>query len=243
MNTPAGFERCLTFINCQLQPAGRPLALRNGQERRAVTISRQAGSGSHVVAGRLAEYLQAISPQGACPWTVFDRNLVEKVLEDHHLPKRLARFMPEDRTSEISDTMDELFGLHPSSWTLVRKTADTILHLAELGSVIIIGRGATVITNKLDHVFHVRLIGSLEKRLVHVQDYYKLGRKAALEFLRREDLGRKRYLKKYFNKDIDDPLLYHLVINTDVVAYDQAARIIGDAVLSRSYLRTGTAHS
>jgi hypothetical protein len=38
----------------------------------------------------------------------------EKVLEYHHLPSRLARFMNEDRISEISDTMDDP-SLHPPS--------------------------------------------------------------------------------------------------------------------------------
>ena len=33
-----------------------------------------------------------------------------------------------------------------------------------------------------------------------------------------------RYVKKYFGKDIDDPLLYHLVINTDLVSYGESAR-------------------
>jgi hypothetical protein len=105
------------------------------------------------VAQKVLEVLQGNAPTDECQWTVFDRNLVEKVLEDHNLPKRLARFMPEDRILEISDTMDELFGLHPSSWTLVHKTADTILRLAELGHVIIIGRAANVITSRLDYVF------------------------------------------------------------------------------------------
>ena len=82
------------------------------------------------------------------------------MLEEHSLPKSLARFMPEDRISEVSDTMDELFGLHPPSWDLVHKTSETILHLAQLGHVIIIGRGAKVITAKLDGVLHVRLVGS-----------------------------------------------------------------------------------
>ena len=114
--------------------------------KRAITISRQSGCGAHAVAEKLAAWLQARSPKDAPPWTVFDRNLVEKVLEDHNLPQRLAKFMPEDRVSEMADTMDELFGLHPPSWTLVRQAADTILHLAELGNVILIGRGANVIT-------------------------------------------------------------------------------------------------
>ena len=227
-------ERCRTFINTQIQPAGKGLtSAKDGELRRAVTISRQTGSGAHVVAEKLAACLQAHTPSDARPWTVFDRNLVEKVLEDHNLPQRLARFMPEDRVSEIADTMDELFGLHPSSWTLVRQTTETILHLAELGNVILIGRGATVITGKVDYVFHVRLVGSLEKRVAHIQELHGLNKQAALELVRREDRGRRRYLKAHFKTDLDDPLFYHLVINTDLVSYENAAQLIADAMLRR----------
>ena len=191
MNTQYGLERCRTFINAHLQSAGKVAAAAQGDvPRRVVTISRQTGSGAHAVAEKLAACLQALSPAHACPWTVFDRNLVEKVLEDHNLPQRLAQFMPEDRVSEIADTMDELFGLHPPSWTLVRQTSDTILRLAELGNVILIGRGATILTRKLDYVLHVRLVGSLENRVQHVQELEHLGREAALNIIRREDRGR-----------------------------------------------------
>jgi cytidylate kinase len=235
MNTEYGLEQCRTFLNAQWQSAGKAAAAAEaGVPRRAVTISRQTGSGAHSVAEKLAAFLQTRSPKGACPWTVFDRNLVEKVLEDHNLPQRLAQFMPEDRVSEIADTMDELFGLHPPSWTLVHQTTDTILRLAELGNVILIGRGATVITSKLDYVFHVRLVGSLERRAKHIQEMDHLSKKAAMDRIRREDRGRKRYLKRYFDTDLDDPMLYHLVINTDLVPYEEAARIIADAVLERT---------
>jgi len=234
MNPQATLENCLSFINCQLQPSTkRVFTARGAEDYRAITISRQAGSGAHNLAEKLAAYLQTRSPGATCPWTVFDRNLVEKVLEEHHLPGNLAKFMPEDRISEMADTIDELFGLHPPSWTLVRKTADTILHLAELGNVILIGRGAHVITGNLPYAFHVRLVGSLEKRVEYVQHSNQCSRKKALDFVQREDLGRRRYLKKYFNKDVDDPLLYHLIINTDLVSYKEAARIIGDAVLGK----------
>ena len=237
MNAGHGLERCLAFINCQLTPgAAARLSSRNGMAMRAVTISRQSGAGGHVMAERLAEYLQAHSPKNSCSWTLFDRNLVQKVLEDHHLPARLAEFMREDRISEITDTMDELFGLHPPSRTLVRKTADTILHLAELGHVILIGRGANIITNKLDYVFHVRLVGSLDKRAKYIQELNHLNSKAALEFVHSEDRGRRRYVKKYFGADIENPLLYHLVINTDWVDGQQAARMIGEAMIGDAVL-------
>ncbi len=233
MNPQIGLENCWSFINCQLQPP-RPAirAQPSGPVRRAITISRQSGSGGHSIAQKLLELLQPVAAPDQRPWTVFDRELVEKVLDDHNLPKRLARFMPEDRILEISDTMDELFGLHPSSWTLVHKAADTILRLAELGHVILIGRGANVITRKLDYVFHVRLVGSLEHRARYLQVLNHSTYEAALGLARHEDLGRARYLRKYFGKDINDPLLYHLVINTDLVSHDEAAKMIAESVTS-----------
>ncbi len=232
MNWTTGIEKCVTFINCQLQPPSRPAT--PGKKRtqiQAITISRQTGSGGHAVAVRLAEYLQARAPGERCAWTVFDRNLVEHVIEDHHLPKRLAQFMPEDKISEITDTMDELFGLHPASWTLVRQTSETILHLAQMGNAILIGRGATIITRNLDYVFHVRLVGSVEGRAQFLQKQNGMSRAAALKLIRKEDRGRERYVRKYFGDHLNNPLLFHMVINTDLVSHEQAARIIGDAVL------------
>lgn len=235
MNVEPEFERCLAFIHCQLHPAsavvkaGEPV----GKQWRAVTISRQTGSGGHTVAEALAGYLQAHEPgNGNHSWTIFDRNLIERVLEEHQLPQYLVRFMPEDRISEIDDFFDELFGLHPPSPNLVEKTAETILGLAKLGNVILIGRGANVVTRRLDYVFHVRLIGSLDKRAECIQKNQGLGRKAALEMIHREDLGRRRYLRKYYGQDIDDPALYHLTINTDLVSHQRAAAMIAHAMLS-----------
>ena len=229
MSAPVGYDNYLNFINCQLSPPGRAVDRKTNV---AVTISRQSGCGAHVVAEKLAQYLQSHSSKDAPPWTVFDHNLMEKVLADHHLPEKIARLMPEDRASNLDDIMYELFDVRPDSQTLVGQTAETILRLAELGNVILLGRGGNVITAKLPGVVHVRLIAPLEKRVEHMQQYEELTRKAALERIQREDLGRSRYLKKYFARDIEDPLLYHLVINTDLVSLDSAARLIGDTVLN-----------
>jgi cytidylate kinase len=163
---------------------------------------------------------------------------VLKVLEEHNLPKRMEQFLMEDRISNISDTLDELFGLHPPSSTLVRKTADTILHLTELGNVILIGRGAAVITSGVPNVFHVRLVAPLEKRIEYLAETLKLSPRKARDFVSGEDRGRQRYLKKYFGRDIDDPLLYHLVINTYLVGYEASARAIAEAIRTSKVHRT-----
>jgi len=198
-----------------------------------ITISRQAGAGAHTVAAELVSLLDARAPEGSRPWAVFDRNIVDRVIAEHNLPTDVARFMPEDRITEIGDTLDTLFGLHPSAWSLVHKTADTVRHIASLGNIILIGRAGNIVTGDLPYALHVRLIGSLERRIEYIKDYKHLDQQAATELVHREDLGRKRYVKKYFGKDVDDPLLYHLVLNTDRVPFEVAARIIADAVDER----------
>ncbi len=225
----SGLESYLEAVRYQSRPR-RESGPRPVPHQPVVTISREAGSGAHIVGETLVELLQTRARPGSTPWTMFDRELVERVLKDHELPERLARYMPEDRVSVISDTLDELFGVHPATRTLVRATAETILRLAEIGHVILIGRGACLITSKLGAAFHVRLVGSLARRIEHVQTYRGLDPREAAEYVRRHDEGRKRYVREYYGKDIDDPLLYHLVINTDRVSYGDAARMIADAV-------------
>jgi cytidylate kinase len=226
MNSAIDLEKCLSFINCHLQPAGSQPRVAGTRTYCAVTISREAGSGGHSLAEKLAQVLQKEEAHPGQTWTVFDRNLVERVLQDHNMPARLEKFMPEDHVSEVADMMDELFGLHPASWELVRKTSETILNLAAVGNVILLGRGANVITRRMEHVFHVRLVGSLEKRVKRLQELNHLNYHAALQLAEREDLARQRYLKQFFSKDIKDPLLYDLVINTDRVSLDAAAQMV-----------------
>jgi cytidylate kinase len=236
MTEKLSFEKCLVFIGTQLEPAGKRSRSRQPERKQpTITISRQTGAGGIPVAERLAEYLEAQGPETERPWTVFDKNLVEQVLADHNLPRELARYMPEDKISQVSDMVEELLGLHPPSWTLLRQTTETILHLAELGNVILVGRAAAAITAKVDNAFHVRLVGSEEERVKLVEEFYKLNHREALAFMRKEDLGRKRYLKRHFRKNIDDPLLYHLVINTDRISTEEATRMIGEAVLHKFF--------
>lgn len=230
MNNPIAMDRCLTFINCQLKPGGVVAPGEMPAARRAVTLSRQAGCGALVVADKLAARLQVDNPPESPPWTVFDRNLMEKVLEDHQLPARLAQFLPEDRMTELQDIADELFGLRPASWTVIEQTADTILKLAELGHVILIGRGAHIITARLPHVLHVRLVAPLEQRLEHCRKFYGMNEREARTFCVQEDAGRERYLKKYYKAEVNDPLRYHLTINTGLVSFDDAARLIHEAL-------------
>jgi cytidylate kinase len=233
MNTHVVLDKCAPIISSQLSPVLPTLPTpKIPPPKLAITISRQSGCGAHEIAKLLANYLDSHGPDKSRSWQVLDRNLAEKVLEDHKLPIRFARFMPEDRPSELGDVMEELLGAHPPSSTFVQQTSETIFDLAEQGNVILIGRGANLVTRNLPHVFHVRLVASLESRMKHFQKSHGLTPEMALRQIQTEDRGRKRYLKKYFDENLENPLLYHLVLNTDLMSFEKAARVIGETALA-----------
>ncbi len=192
-----------------------------------ITISRQAGAGAISIGNKITELLNNDKKvDWSYPWTVFDKNLVYTVLDEHHLPEKFGKYMPEDKVSQISDVLDELLGLHPSSLALVHETSETILHLAQVGNVVIVGRGAGIITRKLKGGFHVRLVGSLKKRAQRIMEHSNVNMKQAEKLIAKCDKHRKKYIKEYLKKNDEDPLLYDLIINTDYISYDNAARII-----------------
>lgn len=225
----ASLDHCFSFINSQTTSAARTGVAAG--VRRAVTISRQAGCGAVIVAGKLAEFLQKHSPSPDVAWTVFDRDLMHKVLADHRLPTHLEKFLPEDRVSAIEDTLADIFGVRPSSQTLVHQTAETLLKFASLGSVILIGRAGNIVTAKLPHVLHVRLVAPLKDRVERISrdDHKSLAE--ARKFCLEEEMARARYVKTYYNADINDSLQYHMVINTSRVGYENTAQMIGEATL------------
>lgn len=211
----------------------RPAAHGAGHEP-FVTISRQAGAGAESVAKILAEKLNAKSAKDAQPWTVFDKNLITKVLEDQNLPQEIAKHVREDKDTTVQALVGELLGLHPSMWTIFHHTSDTILKLARVGRCIIVGRGACVITAKLKRGVHVRLVAPESVRLAHLKSRFDMDDKAAQHFLHDQDAGRRRYIKTNFDKDIDDPLLYDAVLNTALLGFDRTAEILAAMVAAKS---------
>ncbi len=228
MNIGTHADRCLSFIKCDLKPQARQW-LPHTKVLPAVTLSRQTGCGAMAIAAELAGDLQ--SRYGAqCTWMVFDKNLVQRVLDEHALPKEVAKFMPEEHVSAIQGAVEELLGLHPSCRTLLEQTAETISHLADFGCVILVGRAANIITRDMKKVFHVRLIAPVEMRIEQIMRRNALDYKAARDFVRKSDIGRKRYLKVHYHADIDDSLQYDLVINTARIPHCEVAHLIGDAM-------------
>jgi cytidylate kinase len=198
----------------------------------AITISREAGAGAITIAEMVRQRLTAAeAAPSSSPWAVFDANLANQVLKDHQLPPDLARFMAEDARLPVDAIVEEILGLHPSGWTFVQHTTQTVLRLAGLGHSIVVGRGGNIITARVANVFHVRLVASLVTRIRHSAEYYHLSEGEAAKFVREQDQARRRYVRRYFNAEIDDPTLYDVTLNTGRMGFVRAAEVIAEAGL------------
>lgn len=224
MSTMTSIDKAKLYLRDKLESKQKPRPLP------AVTISRMTGGGGTSIAHELADYLQKLMPGGDGAWTYFDKNLIDKVLEDHNLPQRLVKHFPEDKIYGYESVFGEMLGVHPSTWKLVHQTSETIHQLARMGQVVIVGRGGNFITAELNHVAHVRLVGSVSKRAERIAKRDLIPKDEAVSFCEKNDKAREKYIRQVFSKDINDPLNYHLVINTDRLADEMVVKLIADFV-------------
>lgn len=198
-----------------------------------ITISRQTGAGAEIISQHIVDIFSQPENDHPHPWTIFDQNLIEKVLKDHHLPQQLSNIMEEKKYSAVHSIMNELIGGHPGTWTLFHKTTETILQLAHIGYSIIVERGGNIVTAKMDNTLHIRVVAAIEDRIKHVQEVYNLNRKESNSFIENEDENRKEYVETYFHKNIEDPTLYHLILNSSEITHGEAAELISKAIMSK----------
>jgi len=190
-----------------------------------ITLSRESCAGGSGLAQLLAEKLNAEAAP-ADRWSIFGGNLINRMLQSNHLPEDLARFLPEDRVPEVNATIGEIVGLHPSLWELVQKTNETMRRLAMDGHVILVGRGANYATAGLAGGVHVRLVAPPEHRARYYAERFHVSEAAAFAHNAKCDAARRRYVAAHFNRSVEDPAAYDLVVNTLHVPLAEAAQLV-----------------
>ncbi len=179
----------------------------------AITISRQMGSQGNEIAWQVALQLG---------WRRVNRELINR--------SALAAKVPQVALAEI----DELgfFGLRPSAkeWRTYQGQVERFIRdMADEGGVVIVGRGGQVVLRDRPDVLHVRVIAPFEARVSWLQQKEKISVEAAQARLRESLKARAQYLQRSYDVQVDDPALYHLVINTGLVSVSQATDLVVQA--------------
>lgn len=206
------------------QPGG---GQRLARIRPFVTISRQAGAGGHTLAKILIKKMdQEPDKELFGGWEMFDHKLVEMVADDPDLTVSVEKLLGE----EYHRTADDFFRQILTASTHQDIVADHIFRLvrviAEVGKAVIVGRAGSEVTRDLGPSVSVRLVSSQEARVARMMELHEDTEKKALDAIDRHDGGRARLLKRHFRVDIEDPLLYDSVWNTNEVSFDAIADAI-----------------
>jgi cytidylate kinase len=94
------------------------------------------------------------------------------------------------------------------------------------GNAVILGRGGQAILGELPGVLHVRIVAPMKDRVLRLQERAHIDMERAHQLALRRDRKRYEYLRDLFGVDINEPTLYHLVINTGKLEIGDAARVI-----------------
>ncbi len=236
MESDFTFEKLKEYFNKKAHIGKEHLFQREEVIQPFITISRETGARGITIGEKLVSYLNEYDTDRKSNWILFDKNLLEKVSEDHKLSSEIINLIPEKKIPEMQGIIEQFFGLHPSMTRINQKVSETIIRLATMGCVVIIGRGANIITRKLKKGLHIRLISSLEKKVENIMNIFNIDRNNAIKFIKKEDKDRTDYIKKNFNKDINDPHLYSMVLNLSILNIDDVVRMIAEqAIKMRSY--------
>jgi cytidylate kinase len=114
-----------------------------------------------------------------------------------------------------------------------------VKELARSPSMVIYGRGGQFILKNYPQAFHVQVVAPLEVRLKRVMQDLNLDPEVAKQEIARFDNGIRRFIKRYFQAEVDDPVYYDLVINTNRLSFQTAAAIIVDSLQSKQRTSDG----
>jgi cytidylate kinase len=185
-----------------------------------ITISRDSGAGGRTLAQSL---LDEFAKRQGSPvfedWSVFDGALCERVASDPELNVGLRELLDESSLNAAEDMVAVLLGKTPQR-DIHRKVIETIRELALVGRSIIIGRGGAGITRDLATGIHVRLVAPLAVRVEREAAEGGAATEEVTRIVQERDRNRASFVKRVCGHDINDPLLYDAVYNTERTPID-----------------------
>jgi cytidylate kinase len=214
----------------------------SGGEMKAITISRQYGSGGGEIAARLALRLN---------WHLIDHEIVARVARALGIPEQQAEGRDEYVKSFIERVVSQFVSTVPAGATPVMQVAledqtdedkyreaqrRVVETAADAGRAVIVGRASQVILAGRRDALHIRIVAPLQARIAYVVLRENLDAARAKERIHLKDGDRTRYLQTVFHRDVNDPVLYDLIMNTGVLSLDRAVELIALALQDKAQM-------
>ncbi len=196
---------------------------------RAITISREYGSGGGEIAVRVARRLG---------WRLIDHEVVVLVSQALGVSEMEAEEYDECVDGPVSRVLQSFCVVQPTmpiSVPLVLTTSSraynearcrAVMDAYAMGHTVIVGRGSQVLLAQYRDVLHVRVVAPFDLRLAYVMRREGLDQAAAHARIHLKDDERQRFLQEEHHRHPDDLHLYDLVVNTGVLDLESIVDLI-----------------
>jgi hypothetical protein len=201
-----------------------------------VTISAGYGAAGSVIAPALAERFG---------YRLLDRAISSQVAEQLHVTVEEAQTGVKSRPlverffGVLAPMVGGVIGLGENpeddapipgdDATTFRQQAETIMQAALTDGAVILGRaGAAALQDRTD-VLRVRLFGPIPARVAQAALLEGIDPASAAKLLPEVDRARAQYVRRLYHRDIDDPELFHLHLDSTALPLHACVEIIASA--------------
>lgn len=186
-----------------------------------ITISRQSGNESTEVIKKISEALKL---------DIFDTQIIHEVAQSVKMSDKVAESLDGKTRSTLDNWIQFLKAnryIFPDTYlTHLTKVIGTI---GEQGGAIILGRGANNILPP-EETLRIRFIAPLGHRIQNMSKKEGISIEAAERQITKKESEQRAFIKKYFEVDIDDPIYYDLIINTQYLSDDKIVALVKAAL-------------
>jgi cytidylate kinase len=204
-----------------------------------VALSAAYGAGGSRVGPALAERLGVPFVDRAIPLAVADRLEVPLDAAEAHdetvggswIERLVSGFIGHDT---VAPTPVPAERLSPNDFRIA--TEEVLLSQARTGAGVILGRAAVVVLRDDSRALRVRLDGPREQRVRQAVKLGDLDRETAERAIDRADRTHAAYVRHFYGVSLDDPTLYHMMLDSTAISLEAVVELI--AVAARSLAGT-----
>lgn len=182
-----------------------------------IAVSRLHGAGGLELAQKIGATLG---------WPVLDQEVVDLMASHLHLAPAMIELLGRDGASWVTDVLSYLLPTEVISRDrFTRELQRAVQLLAVHGHVIYLGRAAHLFLPR-DRGLAIRVVAGEAERVARIRARDGSDVRTALRDMTKIDRVRARFVSRTFGRDVADPLLYDLVLNSSTLSLDVLSDLV-----------------
>lgn len=189
-----------------------------------ISISREYGSGGHVIAEKIAKDLGV---------SLYDRNILDEIAKEketsveqlEHLDEKPRNPLLSRRVRGFSNSMEE---------NLAEMQFEYLENKADSGeSFVVLGRCSETVLKDREGLVSIFIVGDREVKSARVMEKFSLSKEEADVKIFRHDRLRRQYHNRYSDFKWGDARKYDICINSSRLGLERTAEILEDYVIKK----------